>query len=76
MGNALSLSAQKVDGSPLPDWLIFDPHSWTFSGKVPKEHATNLDVRLVATNDKQKQADDLFSIVVLGGKDKHRPMVH
>jgi len=69
-GSNLLLKAETSDGSPLPDWLNFDPHSLTFSGKVPEEHGENLDVRLVATNDKQQQAHDLFSFVLLPGKEK------
>eukprot|EP00930_Biecheleria_cincta_P046788 TRINITY_DN32320_c0_g1_i1.p1 TRINITY_DN32320_c0_g1~~TRINITY_DN32320_c0_g1_i1.p1 ORF type:complete len:1019 (+),score=145.59 TRINITY_DN32320_c0_g1_i1:109-3165(+) len=74
LGNNLRLSAQKSDGSPMPDWLIFDPHSWTFSGRVPREaHAQQLEIRLAATDDKQRRADELFSIVVLGAKENHPP---
>eukprot|EP00930_Biecheleria_cincta_P036757 TRINITY_DN2518_c0_g1_i2.p1 TRINITY_DN2518_c0_g1~~TRINITY_DN2518_c0_g1_i2.p1 ORF type:complete len:842 (-),score=119.52 TRINITY_DN2518_c0_g1_i2:548-3073(-) len=71
----LKLSAQKSDGSPLPSWLRFEPSSRTFSGRAPKANdATNLEVRLTATDDKKRRADDLFSIVAVGVKEDHPPI--
>ena len=34
-GDLFILQAELADGSPLPDWLHFDPHTLTFSGTPP-----------------------------------------
>jgi hypothetical protein len=38
-------TARSDDGSPLPDWLSFDPYTGTFTGKAPAQ-TTSLKVQV------------------------------
>lgn len=48
-GDVLDYSATLTDGSPLPDWLTFDPVTQTFSGTAPTT-AGFIDIRVTATD--------------------------
>jgi VCBS repeat-containing protein len=48
-GDALDYSATLADGSPLPDWLSFDPITRTFSGMAPKT-VGYVDIQVTATD--------------------------
>jgi VCBS repeat-containing protein len=48
-GDALDYSATLADGSPLPDWLSFDPINRTFSGMAPKT-VGYVDIQVTATD--------------------------
>jgi len=48
--NTLSYSARLSDGSPLPDWLRFDPTSQRFSGTPGDGDLGQLDIQLTATD--------------------------
>ncbi|MBF0142832.1 MAG: putative Ig domain-containing protein [Magnetococcales bacterium] len=50
-GNALTYTATRADGSPLPAWLSFDPATRTFSGTPTySSDAGQLSVQLTATD--------------------------
>jgi hypothetical protein len=51
---ALTYSAQRVDGKPIPAWLVFDPETKTYSG-TPAE-AGELTVIVVATDSEKATA--------------------
>lgn len=67
-GNSLSYSAQQVGGAPLPQWLVFDADSRTFSG-IP----TNADVGsisiVVSAFDGVVSSSDIFDIRVVNTND-------
>ncbi|MDP3483566.1 MAG: Ig-like domain-containing protein [Sulfuricella sp.] len=48
-GDTLDYSATRADGSPLPDWLNFDPATQTFSGVAPKD-VCHVDINVTATD--------------------------
>lgn len=49
-GDVLRYSATLADGSALPDWLVFDAASGTFSGRVPRDATGYLDIVVTATD--------------------------
>ncbi|WP_349617383.1 calcium-binding protein [Azotobacter salinestris] len=49
-GDALHLGATLADGSALPDWLVFDAETATFTSISPKKVADYLDIRVTATD--------------------------
>jgi hypothetical protein len=52
-GNAkISLEASLADGSPLPEWLTFDPDSGRFTGKPPKGTGGAMDIKILARDDR------------------------
>ncbi|ALC16895.1 hypothetical protein DSOUD_2128 [Desulfuromonas soudanensis] len=48
-GDVLDYSATLADGSPLPDWISFDPTTQTFSGWTPKM-VGSIDICVTATD--------------------------
>ena len=52
----LTYSASLADGSPLPEWLLFDPETRTFSGTAPSGTASELNV-VVTASDGRLSAD-------------------
>ena len=52
-GNAkITLEASLADGSPLPEWLTFDPDSGRFTGKPPKGTGGAMDIKVLARDDR------------------------
>ncbi|WP_298938577.1 tandem-95 repeat protein, partial [uncultured Ruegeria sp.] len=49
-GDALTLSATLVGGSPLPNWLVFDAASGSFSGTPPQNFHGTLSVTVTASD--------------------------
>jgi uncharacterized protein YjiK len=49
-GQALTYSATRADGSPLPTWLTFNPGTRTFSGTPGPGDVGDLVIRLIATD--------------------------
>ncbi|WP_460431482.1 VCBS domain-containing protein, partial [Azotobacter salinestris] len=49
-GDALRLSATLADESALPDWLVFDEATASFTSISPKKVADYLDIRVTATD--------------------------
>jgi VCBS repeat-containing protein len=48
-GDVLDYTATLADGSPLPEWISFDPTTQTFSGWTPKEIGS-IEIRVTATD--------------------------
>ncbi|MEM7127763.1 MAG: Calx-beta domain-containing protein [Chloroflexota bacterium] len=65
IGDTLTLAATLGDGSPLPNWLFFEPASATFTG-TPTETA-NLTIRVTATDTGSLQAATTFTLTVTEG---------
>uniref|UniRef100_UPI003727AC40 tandem-95 repeat protein n=1 Tax=Yoonia sp. R2-816 TaxID=3342638 RepID=UPI003727AC40 len=49
-GDALTLSATLTDGAALPDWLVFDAASGSFSGTPPQDFHGMLSVTVMASD--------------------------
>ncbi|AJE21032.1 Rhizobiocin/RTX toxin and hemolysin-type calcium binding protein [Azotobacter chroococcum NCIMB 8003] len=49
-GDALHLGATLADGSALPDWLVYDAETATFTSISPKKVGDYLDIRVTATD--------------------------
>jgi hypothetical protein len=71
-GEILSYSATQADGSPLPDWLIFDSSRRTFSGTPTCENAGTLEIKLMVETsgaipgDADRFTSDTFFLTVPG----------
>ena len=70
LGHALSYSATQIDGSKLPDTLIFDAASRTFTGRVYKPatyiRVTVIDsVNITAYSDFEIISNPLYSIILI-----------
>ncbi|WP_341922199.1 putative Ig domain-containing protein [Polaromonas sp. YR568] len=63
-GNELTYSATLVDGSPLPDWLAFDPATHKFSGVPPLESAGAYTVTLRVTDSWGAATQQDFALAV------------
>jgi VCBS repeat-containing protein len=64
VGDVLTLSASRADGSALPSWLSFDAASKTFSGLPSNNDVGNLSLRLTATDLAGAQASQTFELGV------------
>ncbi len=49
-GDALTLSATLADGSALPDWLVFDADTESFSGTPPQDFNGILNIKVTASD--------------------------
>ena len=49
-GDQLSYTATLADGSPLPNWLIFDPATRTFRGNPGEEHVGTWHIKVSASD--------------------------
>ena len=62
-GDELALSATLEDGSPLPDWLTFDPSTNTFSGTPATGDLSTLTIQ-VSASDGVATASTTFTLTV------------
>jgi hypothetical protein len=62
-GDALTYSATLSDGSPLPDWLSFDPTSLSFMGIPGSDDIGTLSVKITAS-DATRSVSDVFDILI------------
>jgi len=61
-GDVLRLRALLADGSPLPNWLRFDIRQCAFTGIFPSDLATDITVRVVASDVDGMEATSDFRI--------------
>ncbi|MFM9934809.1 MAG: putative Ig domain-containing protein [Novosphingobium sp.] len=61
--DSLSLSATLADGSPLPNWITFDPETRTFSGTPPLDYNGELAFTVTAS-DGEFSVSDTFNLTV------------
>ncbi|MBN3263429.1 putative Ig domain-containing protein, partial [Pectobacterium brasiliense] len=67
-GDTLTLSATLGDGSPLPNWLIFNPATKTFTGTPANGDVGNLTIKVTA-NDGSASVSTTFSLTVTNVND-------
>ena len=60
-GDALTLTATLVDGSPLPDWLEFEGDA--FTGTPPQDYNGALDIRVTASDGEYSTTQD-FTLTI------------
>ena len=63
-GDILTLSATLDDGSPLPDWLSFNPETRSFVGFPTRDNEGVLAVRLKATDSQGNMVEDIFNLTI------------
>ncbi len=63
-GDTLTYSATLADGSPLPDWLVFDPNTRTLHGTPAQADVGTLAIRVTATDSHGAAASDVFDLAV------------
>lgn len=57
-------AASMIDGSALPDWLVFDRVTGTFSGLAPRGFVGELKIKVIARDAKGQQAEAIFRFTV------------
>ncbi len=68
-GDALSLHATLADGSALPSWLTFDPHTNTFSGTPVNADVGQMDIKVTAADPSGATTNDVFHLSVANVND-------
>lgn len=58
----LTYKATLADGSPLPNWLHFNPTSGTFSGTPPEGEKGDLHIKVDARDSKGNEASTTFTV--------------
>lgn len=64
IGELLTYTATLASGAPLPDWLVFDDATNTFSGVPGNADVGMLNVRVTATDGEGAAVSDTFAIAV------------
>jgi hypothetical protein len=62
--DTLSYRATLANGAPLPNWLMFDPVTLTFSGTPPKGEEGILHIKVIASDEHNATAVDQFDLTV------------
>ena len=73
-GDALDYDVRLSNGDPLPDWLVFDVATQTFTGTPGAGDAGNLTIK-VAINEVDGEVSDEFDIVVSPPPDTTAPTI-
>lgn len=63
-GDSLSLTATLPDGSVLPPWLNFYPHTWEFLGVPTVEDVDHLQIKVTASDEHRGEVSEVFFLVV------------
>jgi VCBS repeat-containing protein len=61
INSAMSYSVTLIDGSPLPDWLVFDEEELKFTGTPPEDFTGELLITLVAEDATGSQTEVLIT---------------
>ncbi|HJV85365.1 MAG TPA: Ig-like domain-containing protein [Noviherbaspirillum sp.] len=75
MNAVVQLDATLTDGSPLPEWLDFDPVSGRFSGRPPANEHVDLAVKVIARDNDGREASSTFHVRVQA-TEKHATADH
>ncbi|MBD2157301.1 putative Ig domain-containing protein [Leptolyngbya sp. FACHB-16] len=62
--DALVYSATLEDGTPLPDWLLFNPTTRSFRGTPANAHIHPLQLKVTATDRSGISISDVFSLTI------------
>ena len=68
-GDELTYTATLADGSPLPDWLNFDPDTRTFSGTPGNDDTGEIDIKVTAEDGDENEVSDVFKLTVAAVND-------
>ena len=68
-GDKLTYAATLGDGSELPNWLIFNAETRTFSGTAINENVGTLSIQVTATDNDGEVATDTFELEVVNVND-------
>ncbi|MFZ3086872.1 MAG: putative Ig domain-containing protein [Methylotenera sp.] len=69
IGDSLSYAATLADGSALPDWLVFDAATMTFSGTPVNSDVGQTEVTITATDTAGSSVSDTFGLRVANTND-------
>lgn len=64
LGGEIQLSAIMIDGTAVPEWLIFDADTGRFYGIVPDGFEGTLSIRVIAVDGEGKQVDTIVTIKI------------
>jgi Ca2+-binding RTX toxin-like protein len=65
----LTYTATLENGNKLPDWLLFDPTSLSFTGKPTSQDIGSLRLKITATDSLGQIAQGIFDLTVLDAND-------
>ncbi len=68
VGDSLTYSATRSDGSALPSWLSFNAATRTFAGMPTSANVGRLPIRVTATDTSHVSVSETFDLAVLGTK--------
>jgi VCBS repeat-containing protein len=71
-GAVVQLEASLVDGSPLPQWLDFDPTSGAFSGRPPTDASRVVVIKVTARDDQGRETSTTFTLRIEGKQAQSR----
>lgn len=60
----ISMAVTMLDGTPLPEWLEFEPNTATFSGAAPEDVQGEFLIKIVARDNDGKQAETVMRLIV------------
>ncbi|MBD1910428.1 putative Ig domain-containing protein [Leptolyngbya sp. FACHB-8] len=69
LGDTLTYSATREDGTSLPDWLRFDASTQSFTGTPTITDAGTINLRVTATDLAGASSSDVFTLTVLPHND-------
>jgi Ca2+-binding RTX toxin-like protein len=69
LGDTLHFGASLADGTPLPDWLTFDPVTHVFTGTATNDDVGTLGLQVTATDDAGASVTDAFDLTVVNVND-------
>ncbi len=64
----IRITAERLDGGPLPAWLIFNATTGVFEGDAPDGGPSELEVRVTARDSEGREASTIFRIKLLPGE--------
>ena len=67
VNDVLTLSATQADGSALPDWLVFDAATGTFSGTPTNDDVGSISLKLTATDLAGASVSQNFMLDIISG---------